>query len=139
MRTGKLRAAVLLSLILLAVPSVSAQRTVKLSATPKAFRDLYTKFASTVRKGDVKLIATMTAYPFKYGFDAGDEGTWDRAAFIKNFGDVIMPQPLVFMDKNPEFTVSGSRYTLADQDNGSYYTFAKKGGAYKFISYIVEP
>lgn len=81
----------------------------------------------------------MTSFPFKYGFDAGDEGVWNRKEFVSKAGGFLMPQPLVFKDRDPEFTASKGSYTLTNGDDASYYTFSKKGGVYKFVSFIVEP
>lgn len=135
-----LRAAALLGLVFIIAANVPAQKKVRLNSTPKAFRDFYAKFVRTARKGDVKTLANFAHYPFHYGFDAGDEGYWKRSQFVKQFGDVLMPQPIVFKEKNPEFTVDKGTYTLlAEPDGASYYTFAKRGGSYKFISYLVEP
>ena len=138
-----LRRATLAALILLAcfiaAKNVSAQKTVRLSSTPSAFQVFYKKFAKAVNRGVGTEIAAMTSFPFKWGFDAGDEGVWSRQEFVKEYGKIFMPQPLVFKRKDPQFTVDGLSYTLTDADDASYFTFKKKGGTYKLASYIVEP
>lgn len=124
----------------LATNSVFAQKTVHLSKTPASFRTFFKKFSAAVNKGDGAAIASMTSFPFEWGFDTGDEGKWTRTQFLKNFGKVFIPQPLAFKGGDPEFTVEGSSYGVTgNPDDASYFTFKKKGSTYKLISYIVEP
>jgi hypothetical protein len=122
-----------------AAANISAQKTMGLSSTPSGFQGFYKKFAKAVNHGVGTEIAAMTSFPFKWGFDAGDEGLWSRQEFVKEYGKIFMPQPLVFKSKDPQFTVDGATYTLTNSDDASYFTFKKKGGTYKLTSYIVEP
>jgi hypothetical protein len=128
-----------LAICLFAGQNVTAQRTVRLNSTPSAFRTFYREFARAVNKGEIAKLAGMTSFPFSYGFDAGDEGVWNRKQFVAKAGGFLMPQPLVFLDKNPEFTTERGAYTLTNGDDASYFTFKKKGRTYKFVSYIAEP
>ncbi len=116
-----------------------AQRTVRLSSTPSAFRVFYKKFVKAVNRGVGTEIAAMTNFPFQYGFDAGDEGVWTRNQFLKNYGNIFMPQPIVFKRRDPQFTVEAGTYTLYDSSDASAFTFKKRGSSYKLISYVVEP
>jgi hypothetical protein len=129
----------LAALLAIGASASFAQKPVKLSSTPAAFQTFYKKFAATVNRGRIDQLATMTNFPFKYGFDAGDEGVWNKKQFVAKAGNFLMPQPLVFKHKDPDFTVEKGIYTLTHGDDGSYYTFKKVGSSYKWISYIVEP
>jgi hypothetical protein len=129
----------LTALTLIASHAAVAQKTVRLSTTPSAFRVFFKKFTAAVKKGDAPSVASMTNFPFQYGFDAGDEGTWTRAQFLKQHGDIFMPLPRGFKEKDPKFTVDAGSYTLEDSDDASYFTFKKRSGVYKWISYIAEP
>jgi hypothetical protein len=131
--------AAILFLLLAGAQAGFAQKSVALSSTPAAFQTFYKKFAQTVNKGRIGELATMTNFPFKYGFDAGDEGVWTKKQFLAKAGGFLMPQPLLFKKKNPKFTTENGTFTLTDGDDASYYTFKKKGGVYKWVSYIVEP
>ncbi len=134
-----LAALILLAIGFVAVKNVSAQKTVRLSSTPNAFQVFYKKFVKAASRGVGAEIAAMTNFPFKYGFDAGDEGVWNRTEFLKDYGKIFMPQPVVFKRKDPQFTSDDTSYTLMNSDDASYFTFKKKGGTYKLTSYIVEP
>lgn len=139
LRLSRIRAFLLVAMIAAAAPAVLGQREVRLSRAPAEFRTFYKKFVAAVNKRQVPTLASMASFPFKYGFDAGDEGVWTRKQFLAQAGDILEPLPKVFKSSDPKFTSSRTSYTLADPDNGSYYTFEKRGGVYKFISYIVEP
>ena len=132
-------AAAFAAVLLTGAQTTTAQRTLSLKDTPAAFRTFYKNFAVTVKRGRIDLLAGMTNFPFKYGFDAGDEGVWTKKQFLKKANRFLIPRPPVFTDDDPEFTVSNGVYTLAQDVDASYYTFKKKGGVYKWVSYIVEP
>ena len=139
LRRSSITIVILVAVLLTANHAAFAQKTVRLSATPSAFRVFYKKFANVVNRGVGTEIAAMTSFPFKYGFDAGDEGTWTRSQFLKNYGNIFMPQPIVFKRKDPLFTVASGAYTLENSDDASYFIFKKRGGTYKLVSYMVEP
>lgn len=81
----------------------------------------------------------MTRFPFKYGYDAGDEGTYSRAQFLKNFklitGDFFGEYK---MDKNPVFGRDAGRFVISTE-SASHLAFARSGSTFKFVSYYVEP
>ena len=126
LRRTVLAALMLCAIGFAAVENISAQKTVRLSSTPSTFQVFYKKFTNAVNRGVGTEIAAMTSFPFKWGFDAGDEGVWTRQEFLKEYGKIFMPQPLVFKKKDPQFTVDGATYTLTDSDDASYFTFKKR-------------
>jgi len=119
----------------------NAQKNQRLNSTPKAFRIFYAKFRNAVVKGDKNTVASLTQFPFKYGFDAGDEGTFSKAQFIKRFVDIFGGERKIFGQKNPIFYLYSETGTfeLTDSDDASHYTFEKKGASYKFKAYAAEP
>lgn len=134
----------LLLLFVLAVSggeTISAQGGIRLSATPKAFQTFYTKFRKAVVARQKTSVVSMTAFPFQYGYDAGDEGTYTRAQFLKNY-DKVLGRGLdiaIFRRTNPTFYSGDGRFELVDESNASHYTFEKKGASYRFTAYMSEP
>lgn len=118
--------------------TVNAQEK-RLNSTPKAFQTFYVKFRNAVIKGDKNIVASMTQFPFEYGFDAGDEGTFSKAQFIKKFDDFFGEERKIFAQKNPVFYFEARTYNLTDNDDASHYIFEKKGASYKFTAYAAEP
>jgi hypothetical protein len=118
--------------------SADAQKSVRLDKAPAAFKVFFEKFRSAVARGDKATVASMTQFPFQYGFDAGDEGTWTRAQFTRKYNDIFGGERKVFAQKNPLFYSEAGSYDLATND-ASHYSFVKQGNSYKFTSYIVEP
>lgn len=136
----RLRRTIALLLVLFAaVQLATGQKAVPLRKTPAPFQSFYKSFARTLNRGRIDLLADMTRFPFKYGFDAGDEGVWTRKEFVEKANGFLMPSPLVFKHKDPEFRVKNGVYTLTHGDDAAYYTFRKTSGGYKWVSYIVEP
>lgn len=117
----------------------NAQKSYRLDSTPKAFQVFYAKFRNAVIKGDKNTIASMTYFPFNYGFDAGDEGTFSKTQFIEKFDDVFAGERKIFAQKNPTFYLEAGTYNLMDENDASHYIFEKKGASYKFTAYVVEP
>lgn len=111
----------------------------RLSSAPKSFRTFFAKFRSAVERRDKTQVASMTKFPFRYGYDAGDEGTYTRSQFLKNFthvtGDFFGEYK---MDKNPWFSKDGATYIISTE-SASHLSFKKSGNTFKFTSYIVEP
>lgn len=136
---------ILLSVLFLSLFAVtgsetaSAQKKQKLSAAPKAFQIFYAKFRTAVVKGDKKTVATLTGFPFRYGFDAGDEGTFSKTRFIEKFDDIFGGERKIFAQKNPIFYSEAGTFNLTDEDDASHYIFEKKGASYKFTAYLAEP
>ncbi|MEP6944724.1 MAG: hypothetical protein ABJA02_02320 [Acidobacteriota bacterium] len=129
------------AILMLAVlgTAAHAQKSVRLKAAPPAFKSFYAKFRGAVAKSDKQAIASMTAFPFQYGFDAGDEGTWSRAQFIKHFARIFSGEKAVFAQADPTFDVDGGTFGLTNMSQASHFTFSKKGSVYKLTAYIVEP
>ena len=119
--------------------AVSAQASRRLTATPKAFQVFYAKFRKAVVAGDKSTVASLTRFPFEYGYDAGDEGTYSRAQFLKKFNEVFGTDRRFFARTNPTFHVNGASYDLEDDSDASHYVFEKRGTGYQFTSYIAEP
>lgn len=81
----------------------------------------------------------MTRFPFSYGYDAGDEGTYSRTQFLKNFKHVTAAFFGEFkMDKDPVFSRDEERYVISTE-SASHLSFAPSGKTFKFVAYIVEP
>ena len=128
-----------ISLILIVSAAAMAQEK-KLSSAPQSFRTFFATFKRAVERSDKTAVASMTRFPFSYGYDAGDEGTYSKAAFIRNFRKIFSKGDDFFSNRNPRFG--------RDEDDGTYYIstedaahlgFVKSGRTYKFVSYIVEP
>jgi hypothetical protein len=133
------------SLILFAITVVCtsqfvfAQTEKKLTSTPKEFQTFYAKFKSAVIRKDKHAVASMTSFPFKYGWDAGDEGTYSRSRFLTNFNRIFSNNQKIFRQANPSFTIDGKHLDLLDETDASHYGFVKTSAGYKFVSIIVEP
>ena len=119
--------------------TANAQKKQRLNSTPKAFQTFYVKFRNAVIKGNKNTVASMTQFPFEYGFDAGDEGTFTKAQFIDRFDDFFGEERKIFAQKNPIFYFEAGTYNLTDYDDASHYIFEKKGAGYKFTAYAAEP
>ena len=126
-------------LFMFALPAVaSAQKSVRLTATPKQFQVFYAKFKAAMLRKDKSTIATMTSFPFDWGLDAGDEGTYTRTEFLRNYNRLFDPVPAEFRIRNPKFYTEDGHFTLST-DSASHFGFERKGNSYKFVSFIVEP
>ncbi len=119
--------------------TANAQKNQRLNSTPKAFQKFYAKFRNAAVKGDKNTVASMTQFPFEYGFDAGDEGTFSKAQFIERFDNFFGEERKIFAQKNPVFYSEAGTYNLTDNDDASHYIFEKKGASYKFTAYVSEP
>jgi hypothetical protein len=121
------------------VQSASAQTEKRLSSTPKDFQTFYAKFKGAVARKDKQAVASMTSFPFKYGWDAGDEGTYSRSRFLTNFNRIFGNNKKIFRQANPSFSVDGKHLDLMDEEDASHYGFVKTAAGYRFVSMIVEP
>lgn len=120
--------------------TVNAQDGKRLDSSPRVFRTFFAKFKSAVAKNDKNAVALMTRFPFKYGFDAGDEGTMSKAQFVKRFADVFGDAPKDFLtEKNPLFFRGDNGSYIVSTEDAADLTFVKKGDTFKFAAYIVEP
>jgi hypothetical protein len=116
-----------------------AQREKRLNSAPAAFRTFFAKFIKAIEKSDKTTVAGMTVFPFRYGFDAGDEGTMTKRQFIRGFNRIFGNSPRRFMtEKNPVFSRDGANYVISTED-AAHLSFAKSGNTFKFVAYIVEP
>jgi hypothetical protein len=119
---------------------MSAQTEKRLNSAPQAFRTFFAGFKSAVAKSDKTQVAGMTRFPFKYGFDAGDEGTMSRSQFIKRFKDVFGDRPGEFVsEKNPVYGRGDAGSYTVSTENAEHLIFVKSGSSFKFTAYIVEP
>ena len=119
----------------------SAQPTPKpLSATPRAFQVFYAKFRKAVIARDKTAIASLTRFPFQYGYDAGDEGTYSKAQFLKQFNKIFGTRRGIFARRNPAlYADEDGGFDLNDESDASHFIFEKKGASYQFTAYIAEP
>ena len=120
----------------------NAQREQRLSATAKSFQVFYGKFRRAVVARDKITVASLTRFPFNYGFDAGDEGTFSRSQFLKRFNDMFVGDGggiTFFKRTNPTFYVKAGHFELVDESDASHYIFEKKGAGYQLTAYMSEP
>ena len=127
------------AMLFIAESRADGQTSRRLSATPKAFQTFYAKFKGAVLRGDKQAVASMTSFPFSYGWDAGDEGTYTRSQFLRKFNDIFRGKRRLFGQSNPKFYVDENSLSLVDTSDASHYGFNKKGGKYYFTSIMVEP
>lgn len=119
--------------------SAAASAQQRLSSSPRAFQTFFAKFRAAVEKSERQQVAAMTRFPFKYAFDAGDEGTMTKRQFIKQFKRTFGNSPRESLPgKNPLFSRDGSNY-IVSTDDASHFIFVKSGAGFKFIAYLVEP
>ena len=119
---------------------VTAQKSQRLSATPPAFQIFYAKFRKAVIARDKTTVASLTRFPLTYGFDAGDEGTFSKAEFLKRFNDIFGGERKVFALRNPTlYSEDPGSFDLVDQNDASHYVFEKRGASYQFTGYLSEP
>ena len=120
--------------------TASAQSEQRLNSSPKAFRTFFAQFRAAVEKSDKQQVAAMTRFPFKYGFDAGDEGTMTKTQFVRRFGEIFGDAPRNFLpEKNPLFARGDGGSYIVSTDEAAHFIFVKSGTGFKFISYMVEP
>ena len=127
------------SIAAIGVGTVDGQTKRKLSSTPVAFQAFYAKFKAAVIKRDRNAVVSLTRFPFHYGWDAGDEGTYTRSQFLAKFNDIFRGTGKLFAQKNPIFYGENGSYSLTNEADASHYMFEKRGSVYKFNSLVVEP
>lgn len=110
----------------------------RLRSTPKAFQTFYAKFKSAMVKDDKTAVVSLTQFPFRYGFDAGDEGTFSKAQFTKRFKELFGNYKKLFSQNNPVFALDEGTFNLTSED-ATHFRFEKKGASYKFVAMISEP
>jgi hypothetical protein len=126
-------------ILLIVSSAVHAQKPRKLTSTPKAFQTFYAKFKNAVLRGDKEAVASMTSFPFQYGWDAGDEGTYTKRQFLAKYADIFRGTRKLFSQKNPTLYADNGSFSLVDESDASSYVFARRGTTYRFDSFMVEP
>ncbi len=120
--------------------NAAAQAETRLNSSPKAFQTFFAKFMTAVRAGDKASVASMTRFPFEYGFDTGNEGRMTKAQFMKRFNEIFGRSPKRFLtEKNPLFTRGDRGSYVIMTDDAANLTFVKSGASFKFTAFIVEP
>jgi len=128
----------MLTLFVVNNQSIIAQEK-RLNSSPEAFRTFFSKFKSAVENSDKTAVASMTVFPFHYGFDAGDEGKMSKAQFVKSFNKFFGKSPKKFFtEKNPLFSRRGGSYFITTED-AAHLIFVRDKSDFKFSAYIVEP
>jgi hypothetical protein len=120
-------------------PATHAQTDRKLTATPKSFQVFYAKFRKAVLARDKNAVASMTSFPLRYGWDAGDEGKYSRKQFLVKFDDMFRGTRKLFSRANPTFYGDRDSFDLTNTADASHYGFTRKRSTYYFDSFMVEP
>jgi len=137
MKNSPLILVLVLTFFTINIQTTNAQEK-RLNSSPPAFRTFFSKFKTAVERSDKTAVASITSFPFRYGFDAGDEGTMSRSQFIKGFSRIFGRSPgKFFTEKKPLFTKDRANYTVSTED-AAHLTFVRKGSGFTFTSYIVE-
>ena len=111
----------------------------RLNSSPEAFRTFFSKFINAVESSDKTAVASMTVFPFHYGFDAGDEGKMSKAQFVKRFNEIFGRNPKKFMtEKNPMFRRDSGSYIVSTED-AAHLIFVRDKSGFKFSAFMVEP
>lgn len=130
---------IILTVLPIAAQNASEPVPERLNSAPKAFRSFFAKFRTAVEKNRKTEVASMTRFPFAYGYDAGDEGTYSRTQFLKNFkhitGDFFGDYKI---ERNPVFGRDEGRFVISTE-SASHLAFVRSGNTFKFVSYYVEP
>ena len=130
---------VFVSTLFVAGSQTAVAQEKRLDSSPKSFQTFFSKFISAVEKSDKTAVANMTRFPFKYGFDAGDEGTMSKAQFVKRFNEIFGKSPKKFMtEKNLMFRRAGGSYIVSTED-AAHLIFVRDKSGFKFSAYMVEP
>ena len=128
----------MLTLFVVNNQSIFAQEK-RLNSSPEAFRTFFSKFINAVESSDKTAVALMIIFPFKYGFDVGDEGKMSKAQFVKRFNEIFGRTPKKFMtEKNPMFRRDGGSYIVSTED-AAHLIFVRDKSGFKFSAFMVEP
>lgn len=119
--------------------SANAQEK-RLDSSPQDFRVFFSKFKNSVKKNNKAAIAAQMIFPFKYGFDTGDEGTLNKISFLKSY-DKKFAEALreSVSEENPLFTESKKGIYVVSTEDAAHLVFVKRNGLFKLFSFIVEP
>ena len=136
----RITAIVLVLLVVASAVPIFGQTESRLKSCPAAFRTFYKKFGGAVQRGDKTAVAAMTKFPFRWGFDAGDEGKYTQRQFVRNFRKLFDSDTLEFIrERNPLCDVDTDRTVYLTSDFAVHLGFKRSGKTYKFSSYVVEP
>jgi hypothetical protein len=132
---------VLLICILALTAAVTIAQEKRLSSAPASFRTFFASFKRAVVKGEKQKVASMTRFPFEYGFDVGDEGKMTKSQFIKKFRNIFGDDAGEFMTDKYLTYSRGDRgsYTVSNSSDASHLIFVKVRNTYKFTAYFSEP
>lgn len=130
---------ILLTAFFIGVGQTLGQDADNLESTPRSFQTFFSKFKTAVVKKRKTVVASMSVFPFRYGYDAGNEGKYTRNQFIKNFGMIFSGDTPIFDPANIEFSCDAKECSIIDSSDASIYNFRKHGKTYKFVSYMVLP
>jgi hypothetical protein len=112
----------------------------RLSSAPRAFRTFFAKFRTAVEKNRKAEVASMTRFPFSYGYDSGDEGTYSRPQFLANYKHITNDFFGEYkMGRNPVFTKDKDGSFVISTESASHLSFVRSGNTFKFVSYYAEP
>jgi hypothetical protein len=128
----------MLTLFVVNNQSIIAQEK-RLNSSPEAFRTFFSKFINAVESSDKTAVASMIIFPFKYGFDVGDEGKMSKAQFVKRFHEIFGRSPKKFItEKNPVFRKDSASYIVSTED-AAHLIFVRDKSGFKFSAFMVEP
>lgn len=127
-----------LLLIAFVFPLVGQEK--RLDSSPQDFRAFFSKFRKLVEKKDKASLVTMMVFPFKYGFDTGDEGTMTKVQFLKNY-DQRFAESLkeAVGEQNPLFAEGEKSAYMISTEDAAHLIFLKRRGSFKLVSYLIEP
>lgn len=112
----------------------------RLKSSPQSFQTFFRKFKNAIGKNDKTAIALMTFFPFKYGFDTGDEGEMTKTQFLKNFDKRFAESfKQIQSEDNPLISKGEKGGFVVSTEDAAHFSFIKSGTDFKFVSYIVEP
>lgn len=119
--------------------SASAQEK-RLDSAPQEFRTFYSKFEGLVKKNNKTAITALTIFPFKYGFDTGDEGVMSKVQFLKSYDKRFAASLKESVsEENPLFAESKKGIYVVSTEEAAHLVFVKRNNVFKFFSFIVEP
>lgn len=131
----------LVTCICLIAVSASMAQGKKLSSAPASFRTFFASFKRAIIKGDRQKIVSVTKFPFKYAFDAEDDGTMTRSEFIKGFRQNFGSDRAEYMmDRDLTWSRGDDgSYQVSSSADATHWIFVKIGNTYRFTAFYAEP
>jgi hypothetical protein len=119
----------------------NGQREPRLSSAPKAFQVFYAKFRKAVIAKDKATVVSMTRFPFNYGYDAGDEGTYSKSQFLQSFNNIFGgAEGIAFFKRaNPTCHLDGGNFDVVDESDASHHIFENTGAGYGLRRTSLKP